>query len=65
MDVLFMNTHRNGYHPNQCSETLTVGELIEELSNYDENLPVYFNNDNGYTYGSIARDDIYDDSVRD
>lgn len=34
--------------------TLTVGELIEILSDFDEDLPVILNNDNGYTYGEIV-----------
>lgn len=60
MDVLFINGKRNGYAVEQCGRTLTVKELIEELQCYDENLPVYLNNDGGYTYGSINENDIYD-----
>lgn len=37
---------------------MTVGELIEFLQGYYEELPVYLNNDNGYTYGSITEMDI-------
>lgn len=33
--------------------------LIEILQEYDEDSPVYLRNDNGYTYGSITRGDIY------
>jgi hypothetical protein len=35
-------------------QTLTVGELIECLQRYDEDMPVAFKNDNGYTYGEIS-----------
>ena len=33
---------------------MTVRELIDRLSDYDEDTLVYLNNDNGYTYGSIT-----------
>lgn len=58
MDALFINGKRNGYGIDQCGRTLTVGELIETLSDYDEETPVYLRNDNGYTYGSITACDI-------
>jgi hypothetical protein len=45
---------RSGYGVDQVvSDTCTVGQLIEILEQYDENLPVVLNNDNGYTYGEI------------
>lgn len=56
--ALFISTNRDGYAPSQCGKTLTVGELKELLDNYDDDEPVYFKNDNGYTYGSISEDDI-------
>lgn len=59
---LILNTKRQGYGTDQCGETLTVGELIELLQNYDEDMKVYFGNDYRgsywYTYGSIAEDDF-------
>ena len=55
---LFIEGNRDGYAPNQCYETLTVGELISILENYDEDLKVYLRNDNGYTYGSIRYGEI-------
>lgn len=48
---------RTAYSPTDIVEkvgTLTVGELIEILSGFDEDLPVVLNNDNGYTYGEIV-----------
>lgn len=51
---LFIEGRRNGYTPNQCGTTMTVGELIEQLQDYDEDTPVYINNDEGYTYGNIT-----------
>lgn len=34
------------------------GELIDILSQYDEDQPVYIRNDNGYTYGSVQLDSV-------
>lgn len=59
MEKLFINGNRNGYTIKQCGYTLTVGELMEILGEYDEDTPIYLNNDNGYTYGSILGFDIY------
>ena len=59
---LILNTKRQGYGTDQCGETLTVGELIELLQYYDEDMKVYFGNDYRgsywYTYGSITEDDL-------
>ena len=52
--ALFIDGARDGYHPTQISETMTVGELIAMLSYYDDNTPIYIQNDNGYTYGGIT-----------
>ena len=51
---VFINANINGYEPSQCGPTLTVGELIELLSDFDDEQPVYLKFDNGYTYGSIG-----------
>lgn len=58
MNALFIEGNRNGYAPDQCGRTLTVGELISILEGYDEEMAVYIRNDNGYTYGSIRGSDI-------
>lgn len=58
MKPLFINGNRNGYGPEQCGRTMTVGELIELLSEIDEDRPVYLRNDGGYTYGSITERDL-------
>ncbi|GHV26750.1 hypothetical protein FACS18948_3020 [Clostridia bacterium] len=57
-NALFITGNRNGYSPDQCGRTMTVGELIALLQDYDENLKVYFRNDNGFTYGSITERDF-------
>lgn len=60
---LILNTKREGYGVDQCGDTLTVGELIELLQYYNEDMKIYFGNDyHGsywYTYGSITDEDIY------
>lgn len=56
MEKLFIEGRRDGYSPSQCYKTFTVGELIELLQDYDEDMEVYLKNDNGYTYGSISFD---------
>ena len=60
---LILNTKREGYGTDQCGTTLTVGELIELLQDYDEDMKIYFGNDYRgsywYTYGSITDDDFH------
>ena len=62
MRKLIINAKREGYATNQVGGTLTVWELIELLSYYDGNTPVYIGNDyrgdNWYTYGSLSEDDV-------
>ena len=57
-EPLFINANNNGYKPSQCGRTLTVGELIELLSYFEEDRPVYLRFDDGYTYGSIGENDF-------
>lgn len=51
--MLFIEGRRNGYEPEQCGKTMTVGELLEYLEGFDEDTKVYLRNDGGYTYGNI------------
>ena len=53
MEKLIYSTFREGYGVDQISRTMTVGELISFLEDYDENTPIYLSFDNGYTYGGI------------
>lgn len=57
-DVIMFYTGRDGYGIDQCGDTLTVGELIDILSEYDEDTEIFYKNDNGYTYGRITADRI-------
>ena len=66
MATVFIDGRRDGYSPDQCGKTMTVGELISYLEDFDEDAKVYLKNDNGYTYGritanSIDADESYDD----
>lgn len=50
---LFIEAKREGYNPEQCRETMTVGQLMEFLQDFDEDYEIYLDHDNGYTFGSI------------
>lgn len=54
--VLTIDGRRDGYSFDQIENTMTVGELMNLLSDYNEDTPVMINNDNGYTYGAIRWD---------
>ena len=51
---LSISARREGYAVDQISNTMTVGELIRLLEDYDEDMEVYISNDNGYAYGGIT-----------
>jgi hypothetical protein len=54
--ILTIDGRREGYSPDQIRNTMTVAELIDYLSQFDDDTPVMINNDKGYTYGSINYD---------
>ena len=60
MTKLFIDGKRSGYSPDQCPETMTVGQLRYILNeavkwgDLDDDTPVYISNDNGYTYGELS-----------
>ena len=66
---LFIEGRREGYSVEQIDRTMTVGDLIAFLENYDEDTEIYLKNDNGYTYGSITgssfEEDYYEDYDED
>ena len=51
---LYINANRTGYAPDQIRHTMTVGELIDALREFDEDAQVYLKHDDGYTYGGIT-----------
>ena len=59
--VVYLDTKRNGYSPNQCGKAMTVKELIDLLETCDEDAEVFFRNDGGYTYGNLTKWDIEED----
>ena len=54
MKYLEISAVREGYAPDQCSDTMTVRELRNLLDYFDDDLPIYLSHDNGYTYGPIT-----------
>ena len=63
--ALFIDGRRNGYGPDQCPPTMTVGELIALLEEMDEDALVYLRNDGGYTYGNIDTYSFEEDTLED
>lgn len=53
-EALVYSTFREGYGVDQVRRTMTAGELIRFLEDYDEDTPVYLSFDNGYTYGGFT-----------
>lgn len=53
-EILLLNAMREGYAVNQVHETMTAGELIGFLEQFDEGTPIYLSHDDGYTYGGIT-----------
>ena len=58
ISMVVLETSRDCYGLEDVGSTLTIGELIDKLSEFDSDMKVAFSNDNGYTYGSISRSDI-------
>lgn len=54
MSAIKIETFREGYGIDQVRETMTVGELINFLEDWDEESPVYLSFDNGYTCGGLT-----------
>ena len=52
--IICLDTARDAYAIQNCYQTMTVGQLIDLLSQYDEDSPVVFRNDKGYTYVNIT-----------
>ena len=54
MAALIMEAERTGYSLEQIHQTMTVGELIAFLEDFDMDTPIYTSQDNGYTYGGVS-----------
>ena len=59
---LIINAKREGYGTDQIRRTMTVGDLIDALAEYDSDTLVYIGNDpksyGWYTYGGITEADL-------
>ena len=55
---VIMETHRRGYSTDQITDTISVRELINILSQFDEDAKIYTSHDNGYTFGGIHEEDF-------
>lgn len=59
---IIINARRDGYGTDQIRHTITVGELMDLLNEFDEDTPIYIGNDptsyGWYTYGGISESDI-------
>jgi hypothetical protein len=62
---IFINANNTGYSTGQVRGTMTIGELISCLEQFNEDVPVYLKFDNGYTYGGITEQDFEDDDGED
>lgn len=51
LEILAVNEK---YSMEDVRGTMTVGELTQFLSDYDEDTPIYLSFDGGYTYGGIS-----------
>lgn len=56
---IYLETRRSGYAPDQLDKSITVGELVEFLTdNYCEDDEIILSNDKGYTFGEIWLDNF-------
>ncbi len=65
MEKLLFQTRREGYGIDQIRRTMTAGELIDFLTQYDDDTPVYLSFDNSYTYGGITEERFEEDYGED
>lgn len=60
--ILFIEGRRNGYSPEECGRTMTAGELIKFLGDFDKDTEIFICDDKGpspvHQYGNITRDSI-------
>lgn len=63
MEVLIMEANREGYSLDQIRETMTVGQLIGWLEQFDDDMPIYTSQDNGYTYGGITVENFRESEI--
>ena len=57
-NVVYIAAMREGYEIDQIPHTMTVGELIDCLSEFPEDAQIFLSHDRGYTYGGISWGDL-------
>ena len=63
-NALIFNADREGYGIDQIQRTMTVGDLIDFLSQYDEDMPIYTAHDGHYTFGGV-REEMFEDDYKE
>lgn len=59
MEFVEILTNRDTYSPKDAIKaTMTVGELISYLEDFEDETPVVLNFDDGYTYGQLLESRI-------
>ena len=58
MSLLIINNYRQARHPSEISHTMTAGELIEYLAQFDPETPVITQGYDGNLYSGIEWDII-------
>lgn len=55
--MVLLKTNRSEYNADSAAKcSMTVGELIDFLGDFNKSDKIVFSNDNGYTYGYITED---------
>lgn len=62
--MVVISANRHAHQMNQVKHTMTVGEMIDTLSQFDKEAKVVIGNDSTdygwYTYGGISEEDFYE-----
>ena len=53
MERIVIDAQNEGYNFKQIQNTMTVGELIELLQDFDKDTKIYLSFDNRYTVGGL------------
>ena len=58
MANIIIKSHRDGYNIKQVEKTMSVGELIAYLQNFNEEDKLYVSHDGGYMYSGVCEEDF-------
>ena len=62
-NVVVIEANNTAYSAGSVRRTMTVGELIQELYEFDLMSPVVLKFDNGYTYGPIEKNSLSEEEI--